>query len=91
MALEKAVVELVAFRRQARESYNAFVTCRRGSGLAGKRTKESSAAVGVSPNTAKDRPPAKRGLVPTCRRLTYESSSTGKSSSSVLHAVWQFQ
>ena len=46
-AIEKAVVELVAFRRQARESYNAFVTCRRGSGLAGKRTKESIADVGV--------------------------------------------
>ena len=59
-ALEKAVADLEAFRKQAK-------TCQRTLSLTAvgplKRTKESSGTF-VSPDTAKARPPAKRPVRP---------------------------
>ena len=54
--LEKAAEELVEFRREVSRVYVQFKLKRREM----KRTKETSSAVGVSPDTARSRPPAKR-------------------------------
>ena len=67
--LEKAAEDLENFRSQASSSYNKLGTCRRGEL---KRTKETSSSVGISPDTAKSRPPSKRRL--TQRRLDFTQS-----------------
>ena len=54
--LEKAAEDLENFRSQANSSYIKLRTCRRGEL---KRTKETSSSVGISPDTAKNRPPSK--------------------------------
>lgn len=68
--LEKASEELSDFRKLARDSYQSFLP---RSSL--KRTKETSAMVGVSPDTQKARPPPKRL---TTRRLDFGQTSTGE-------------
>ena len=67
--LEKAAEDLVNFRSHANSSYAKLRTCMRGEL---KRTKETSSSVGVSPDTAKNRPPSKRRL--TQRRLEFTQS-----------------
>ena len=57
--LEKAAEDLENFRSQANSSYTKLRTCRRGEL---KQTKETSSSVGISPDTAKNRPPSKRRL-----------------------------
>ena len=57
-SLEKAVKDLEEFRVQASETYGSLAHTRGPL----KRTKESSAVVGVSPDIAKARPPAKKQL-----------------------------
>ena len=71
--LEKAAEDLENFRSQANSSYSKLRTCRRGEL---KRTKESSGSVGISPDTAKNRPPSKRRL--TQRRLDFTQSKKHK-------------
>ena len=56
--LEKAAADLVEFQRQAKAVYDALCTTRGRL----KRTKETSGLVGVSPDTAKARPHARRFL-----------------------------
>ena len=56
--LEKAATDLAEFQRQAKAVYDALCTTRGRL----KRTKETSGLVGVSPDTAKARPRAKRLL-----------------------------
>ena len=64
--LEKASEELVDFRKTASDNYQSFLP---RSSL--KRTKETSAMIGVSPDTQKARPPPKRL---TTRRLDFGQS-----------------
>ena len=56
--LERATEDLAKFRSQASEIYGSLVLARGGL----KRTKESSASIGVSPDTLKVRPPSKKHL-----------------------------
>ena len=67
--LEKAAEDLENFTSQAKSSYTTLCTCRRGEL---KRTKETSSSVGISPDTAKSRPPSKRRL--TQKRLDFNQS-----------------
>ena len=72
--MEKAAEDLENFRSQASSSYTKLRSCRRGEL---KRTKETSSSVGVSPDTAKNRPQSKRRL--TQRRLDFtQSKETNK-------------
>ena len=69
--LEKASEELSDFRKLAHDSYQSFLPR-----PSLKRTKETSAMVGVSPDTQKARPPPKRI---TTRRLDFgQTSSVGE-------------
>ena len=63
--LEKAAEELEDFRRQAARTYTQLGLSRGEL----KRTKETSSAVGVSPDTEKSRPPSKKL---SRRRLDFE-------------------
>ena len=67
--MEKAAEDLKTFRSQANISYTKVRTYRSGEL---KRTKEISGSVGISPDTAKNRPPAKRRL--TQRHLDFNES-----------------
>ena len=67
-SLERAAEDLVNFRSQAVESYRALQPARGPL----KRTKESSAQVGVSPDTVKARPPSKKQL--SRRQLDFDNS-----------------
>ena len=64
--LERAVADLEGFRSQARDSYDLLLLTRAPL----KRTKESSASIGVSPDTIRARPPPKKHL--SQRQLTFE-------------------
>lgn len=64
--MEKAAQDLENFRTQAKSSYTKLLPCARGEL---KRTKETSSLLGISPDTAKNRPPSKRRL--TQRRLDF--------------------
>ena len=69
--LEKAAEELTDFRKLASDNYQSFLPR-----PSLKCTKETSAMVGVSPDTQKARPPPKRF---TTRRLDFgQSSSAGE-------------
>ena len=74
VTLEKAIVDLRDFRRQAQESYRTFMLAQVRSL---KRTKQSSADVGVSPDTAKARPPSKKPLT-AAKRLTFGFQNSSK-------------
>ena len=65
--LERATEDLKKFRSIASTSYEIFVALKRGPL---KRTKETSAYSGVSPDTEKSRPPPKRQL--SRRQLNFE-------------------
>lgn len=56
--LERAIEDLRKFRNQTSETYKSLVLARG----ALKRTKESSASIGVSPDTLRSRPPSKKHL-----------------------------
>ena len=67
-ALERAEEDRAAFTDMAKKSYRALVASSRPI----KRTKVSSGDVGISPDTATARPPAKKL---SSRRLDFGSSS----------------
>lgn len=66
VALEKAVVQLSEFRRQCQDTYQTLVLSPSTTSInpvhseSLKRPKESSGSIGVSPDTARCRPPSKR-------------------------------
>lgn len=62
--LEKAASDLAEFKKQARECCRAFQLSR-------KRTKETSSDVGITPDTAKARPPIKMRSSISGRRLEF--------------------
>ena len=66
--LEKAVEELTDFRCMANSSFSTM-SIQRGQL---KRTKETSSSIGVSPDTAKIRPPSKKHL--SRRQLDFDQS-----------------
>ena len=66
--LEKAE-ELESFRSDAKNTYSTFALKRNEL----KRTKETSSSIGVSPNTLKSRPPAKKL---TRRHLDFENGNS---------------
>jgi hypothetical protein len=64
--LEKAAEELESFRSAAKNTFSTLALKRNEL----KRTKETSSSVGVSPDTLKSRPPAKKL---TRRHLEFEN------------------
>ena len=82
MRLEKASEELSEFRKLASDSYQSFLPR-----PLLKRTKETSAMVGVSPDTQKARPPPKRL---TIRRLDFGQTSSAGEKMNVILAVHFF-
>ena len=70
-SLERATEDLQEFRSIASNSYKILVALNRGPL---KRTKETSACIGVSPDTEKSRPPPKRQL--SRRQLNFEKGKT---------------
>ena len=67
--LEKAAEELESFRCDAKNTYSTFALKRNEL----KRTKETSSSIGVSPDTLKSRPPAKKL---TRRHLDFENGNS---------------
>ena len=64
--LEKAAEELESFRSEAKNTYSILSLKRNEL----KRTKETSSSIGVSPDTLRSRPPAKKL---TRRHLEFEN------------------
>ena len=80
--LERAAEDLRNFHNQARTNYGSYVAARRGPL---KRTKETSAYVGVSPDTQKSRPPPKRQT--SRRQLHYAQGALTKYENSKVLSV----
>lgn len=76
--LEKAVSELAEFRRLANESHEIFQHHGR------KRPKETSSNEGITPDTAKARPPVKRRGIAGGRRLDFGPATAGTDGESLL-------
>lgn len=65
--LEKAAEDLKSFRTEASECRRSLLA----RSVSGKRTKESSGSIGISPDTMKERPHPKRHQVLSRRQLDF--------------------